>query len=66
MNTTVEELGTVTVPVLILIGTSEINRTGQALADAFPHGRYAEIPGDHFTAKQSPQFEEALAGFLAQ
>jgi hypothetical protein len=29
-------------------------------------GRYAEMPGDHFTAKQSPEFEEALAGLLAE
>jgi pimeloyl-ACP methyl ester carboxylesterase len=67
VNTTPEELGAVTVPVLVLTGADDINnQTAQALADAFPHGRYAEMPGDHFTAKESPEFEEALAGFLAE
>jgi pimeloyl-ACP methyl ester carboxylesterase len=67
VNSTPQELGAITVPVLVLTGADEdSNRDAQALADAFPHGRYAEMPGDHFTAKESPEFEEALAGFLAQ
>jgi pimeloyl-ACP methyl ester carboxylesterase len=66
VNTTVEELSTVTVPVLVLTGTDELHhQSAKALAEAFQHGRHAEMPGDHFTAKQSPEFEEALAAFLA-
>jgi pimeloyl-ACP methyl ester carboxylesterase len=35
---------------------------------ARPHdaGRHVEVPGDHFTAKQTPEFHEALTGFLAE
>jgi pimeloyl-ACP methyl ester carboxylesterase len=67
VNTTLEELAAVAVPVLVLTGADEAhNQTAKALAEAFPHGRYAEMPGDHFTAKQSPEFEEALARFLTE
>jgi pimeloyl-ACP methyl ester carboxylesterase len=66
VNTTLEELSAVTVPTLVLTGAEDVhNQTAKALADALPHGRYAEMPGDHFTAIQSPEFEEALVGFLA-
>lgn len=67
VNTAPEELSAITVPVLVLTGAGDVgNRTAQALADALPHGRYAEMPGDHLTAKQSPEFEEALGRFLAE
>lgn len=66
VNTTPAELRAITVPVLVLIGDDEPNSgTAMALAEAFPHARHAELPGDHFTVKLSPEFEEALAGFLA-
>jgi pimeloyl-ACP methyl ester carboxylesterase len=66
VNTTAAELRAITVPVLVLTGAGEVhNKTAQALAGAFAHGWYAEMPGDHFTAKESPEFEAALAGFLA-
>ena len=52
---------------LVLTGADEqANRTAQVLADALQHGRYVEVPGDHFTAKMSPEFWEALSGFLAE
>jgi pimeloyl-ACP methyl ester carboxylesterase len=67
VNTAPEELSTVTVPVLVLAGAEDRqNQTAQALADALPHGRHVEVPGDHFTAEKSPEFWEALAGFLAE
>jgi pimeloyl-ACP methyl ester carboxylesterase len=67
VNTTPAELASVTVPTLVLTGAEEqANRTAQALADAVQDGRYAEVPGDHFTAKMSPEFWEALTGFMAE
>lgn len=67
VNTTPEELAAVTVPTLVLTGAQESHtRTAKALADALPHGRHVEVPGDHFTAQASPEFEEALTGFLAR
>ena len=66
VNTTPEEMSAIMTPVLVLTGADEIgNKTAEALAEAFPHGRYAEMPGDHFTAKESREFEEALSSFLA-
>ena len=40
------------------------NDTAQALASALPNGRYIMVPGHHFTAMTTPQFESAMAGFL--
>jgi pimeloyl-ACP methyl ester carboxylesterase len=67
VNATPAELASVTVPTLVLTGAEEpANRTAQALADAVQHGRYVEVPRDHFTARMSPEFWEALTGFLAE
>ena len=67
VNTTREELAAVTVPVLVLTGTDDgHNQTAKALAEALPHGQYTELPGDHFTAMTSPEFESALTAFLAE
>src|ERR1700722_13335858 len=60
VNTTPEELASVTVPVLVLTGAEDWHsKTASALADAV-HGKHAEVPGDHFTAEKSPDFYEAL------
>ena len=67
MDTTPAELAAITVPVLILTGAGELHtKTAKALADAVEDGRHVEVPGDHFSAKTSPEFEEALVGFLAK
>jgi pimeloyl-ACP methyl ester carboxylesterase len=67
VNTKAEELASVTVPVLILTGTDDWhNQTGNALAAALPNGSHVEVPGDHFTAEESPEYREALTGFLAR
>lgn len=66
VNTTSEELAAIRVPVLVLTGAEDRhNATARALAEALPNGRYAELPGNHFTAMTSPEFEQALTGFLA-
>jgi pimeloyl-ACP methyl ester carboxylesterase len=66
VNTTLEELASVAVPVLILTGAEDQHsQTAKALADAI-HGRHLEVPGDHFTAEQSPEFYEAVTNFLAE
>jgi pimeloyl-ACP methyl ester carboxylesterase len=67
VNTDPAELAPVAVPVLILTGAADWhNETAQALADALPRGRYAEVPGDHSTALRSPEFWTALTAFLAE
>jgi pimeloyl-ACP methyl ester carboxylesterase len=67
VNTAPEELQAVTVPVLVMTGAEDWhNQTAKALAEAMPNGRHVEVPGDHLTAETSPEFEEALLGFLAE
>jgi pimeloyl-ACP methyl ester carboxylesterase len=67
VNTTAEELASITVPVLVLTGAQDgHNQSAQALADAMQRGRHVEVPGDHFTAEKSPEFWEALTGFVAR
>jgi pimeloyl-ACP methyl ester carboxylesterase len=67
VNTAPEELEAITVPTLVLTGAEDRhNQTAKALADAVPHGRHVEVPGDHFTAETSPEFYQALTGFLVQ
>ncbi len=66
MNTTLPELEAITVPVLILTGAQDRhNETAKALADAL-RGSHVEVPGDHFTAENSPQYYQALTEFLAK
>lgn len=66
VNTTPEELASVTVPVLVLTGAEDWHsKTASALADAL-HGQHAQVPGDHFTAEKSPDFYQALTEFLAE
>jgi pimeloyl-ACP methyl ester carboxylesterase len=66
VNTTVPELEPITTPVLILTGTQDRhNQSAQALAHAL-RGHHVEVPGDHFTAEQSPEYYQALTDFLAQ
>jgi pimeloyl-ACP methyl ester carboxylesterase len=63
--TPVEALESITVPTLVVIGSEdERAASGQQLADALPHGRYTEIPGDHGTAATSPELIAAMLDFL--
>jgi pimeloyl-ACP methyl ester carboxylesterase len=65
--TTLEELSRVEPPVLVLVGADDERRPGgPALAQALPHGRFAEIPGDHAHAIAAPELVELTHGFLTQ
>src|SRR3984957_8310731 len=62
----VEDLARIQVPTLVLTGAEDgHNATAEALATALGDGHYLELPGDHFTALTTPEFETAMAGFLA-
>jgi pimeloyl-ACP methyl ester carboxylesterase len=67
VNTAPAELAAVTAPVLVATGADDPhNQTARALADALRRGRYTELPGNHFTAMTSPEFERAMVGFLTE
>lgn len=65
VDTSPAELAAVTVPVLVLTGADDPHdKDAEALARAFPHGSYRQVPGGHGTAFASPEFRQSLAGFL--
>ncbi len=61
-----EALSAITMPTLVVCGADDgDNGSAPALAAALPHGRYAEIPGNHMSSVTKPEFGEAIAAFLA-
>ena len=61
-----EELAGVTMPTLVVCGKDDQdNGSAPALADALPHGTYAEVPGTHMSSVVQAKFGEAIATFLA-
>jgi pimeloyl-ACP methyl ester carboxylesterase len=66
VDTPVETLAGIQVPTLVLTGAEDgHNATAGALAGALGNGQYLELPGNHGTALTTPEFETAMAGFLA-
>jgi pimeloyl-ACP methyl ester carboxylesterase len=62
-----QELTQVEPPILVVIGADDERRPGgPALAQALPHGRFAEIPGDHAHAITTPELVELTHAFLTQ
>jgi hypothetical protein len=62
-----QELTQVEPPTLVVIGADDERRPGGPdLAQALPHGSFAEIPGDHGHAIGAPELVELTHAFLAQ
>jgi pimeloyl-ACP methyl ester carboxylesterase len=60
-----ETLRQVPTPTLILVGDQDSRgATAGALAALFPNGQLTQVPGDHATALDAPEFTTALATFL--
>lgn len=54
------------VPVLLLGGIDDEMSTGiDELAALLPNARTQRVPGDHLAAVHTPEFREAVSGFLA-
>ena len=66
VDTPVEALGEIEVPVLLLFGEQEDETGGSVedLAAALPRAAIRRVPGDHITAPRSPAFADALVEFL--
>lgn len=61
------DLHRITTPTLVLVGDEdERGATAGALAEALADGRFARVPGNHYTAMTSPELTAAIAEFLAQ
>ena len=66
VDTSEEEIAAIDVPVLVVTGVDDHdNGSGQAVADLLPHGRFAEVPGNHMSAVTRPELGLAIADFLA-
>ena len=56
----------IAMPALVVCGADDHdNGSAPALADALPHGHYAEVPGTHMSSVTKPLFGEAIVRFLA-
>ena len=66
VNTPVEDLGTIEVPVLLLFGDEEDETRGsvEELAVAIPRATVRIVPGDHGSAPRSHEFIDALVEYL--
>ncbi len=59
------KLESITMPTLVVCGADDSdNGSAPALAEALPHGTYAETPGTHMSSVTEAAFGEAIAGFL--
>jgi pimeloyl-ACP methyl ester carboxylesterase len=61
-----DAISQVTMPTLVVCGADD-NDNGSAplLADALPHGRYAEVPGNHMSSVTKAEFGAEIARFLS-
>lgn len=61
-----EGIARIAMPTLVVCGADDHdNGSAPALADALPHGHYAEVPGTHMSSVTKPLFGEAIVRFLA-
>lgn len=65
VDTSREDLGRIETPTLVLMGSDDHDTgSGEELAAALRHGRYAEIPGNHMSAVTKPELGTAIAEYL--
>jgi pimeloyl-ACP methyl ester carboxylesterase len=65
VDTPREALTRIGTPTLVAMGAEDDDTgSGEELAAALPHGRYAVIPGNHMSAVTKPDLGAAIAGFL--
>jgi pimeloyl-ACP methyl ester carboxylesterase len=65
VDTPWKDLGRIETPTLVLMGSDDHDTgSGEDLAAALPHGRYAVIPGNHMSAVTKPELGTAIADFL--
>jgi pimeloyl-ACP methyl ester carboxylesterase len=61
------DLDRITTPTLVVVGDEDDGHaSADALAAALPNGRFARVPGNHFTAMTGPELTTAMVEFLAQ
>jgi pimeloyl-ACP methyl ester carboxylesterase len=65
-DTPPEDLGTVTMPTLVVCGEDDHdNGSAPKLAEVLPDGRYVAVPGTHMSSVTQRQLGDAIVDFLA-
>ncbi len=65
VDTSRAEVSAISMPVLVLSGVDDHdNGSAAELAALLPHGRLAEIPGNHMTSVLRPELGQEIADFL--
>ncbi|SEM45016.1 Alpha/beta hydrolase family protein [Sphingomonas gellani] len=65
VDTPLDQLGTITRPVLVACGVDDDdNGSAEELAAALPDGHYRELPGNHMSAVTKRELGEVIANFL--
>ena len=66
-DTEIEELSAMTIPTLVVCGDKDRdNGSPQALVEALPNARFAEIPGTHMSSVTEAAMGEAIVSYLRQ
>jgi pimeloyl-ACP methyl ester carboxylesterase len=66
VDTPRDALSRIQAPTLVLIGAEDNdNGSAEALAAAFPKGRYVVVPGNHMSVVTKPELGTAMADFLS-
>jgi pimeloyl-ACP methyl ester carboxylesterase len=66
VDTPAETIGRIPIPTLVAAGAEDHdNGSAAALAAAFAHGRYVELPGNHMSAVAKPELGTAIVDFLS-
>ena len=60
------ELGKNEVPMLVVIGEQNRPARAQKLAEITSNAKFKMVPGDHMAAPATPEYLEALLGFLGE
>ena len=66
VDTPIETVRAIAQPTAVISGVDDAdNGPASALADALPHGRLIEVPGNHMSAVTKPELGRAIADFLS-
>ena len=67
VDTPAEMIARIRIPTLVAAGAEDRdNGSAASLAEAFEHGRYLELPGNHMSAVAKPELGAAIVDFLEQ
>jgi pimeloyl-ACP methyl ester carboxylesterase len=64
VDTSREQLASITVPTLVISGADDEPEAGRELAATLPHATFVEVPGNHISASSTPELGQALTDWF--